>query len=240
VFKPIIFNLLIILTLSIFIELININRAFSQDIINEQETIYNDNLIDSNNCQNINIECIDDLSNKAIANSLVIAELENKIELVEKQIDYLQEKISYYQSRNWTDFITLDPVKFVQNIFGGGDVQKTQLTITDLQVKVDRLKTDKINLEKELIIKQEEIKNKVANLLFKLTENEQKILLIEQQLENFKLSNQVFLIKYSNGEGTTNQYLSYQDKKEKLEFQLLSLNNDYQKTINQLLLLIKK
>ncbi len=184
------------------------------------------------------LDCSGYLSERAIANSPIIQEIEDKIILVEKQIDYLDEKVAYYKSRNWTDYITIEPVKFVQNIFGGGDVQKTQLTITDLEIKADRLKIELINLEKEKVVKEEEIKLSVVEYLDKLQELQSKIQLLRKQQDNFEISRSAFLIKYQNGEGTTNQYLSYQDKGEKLEFQLLQLQNDFRQTLNKLSLIL--
>ena len=75
---------------------------------------------------------------------------------------YLEDKVKYYKSRNWTNFITLEPVKLIQNIFGGGDVQRNQLTITDIETKINQLKDNQDRLENQLIIEQDNIKSEVA------------------------------------------------------------------------------
>ncbi len=53
------------------------------------------------------------------------------------------------------------------------------------------------------------------------------------------LQSQVFLIKYSNGEGTTNQYLNYQENIDRLDFDLLQATNDYRQNLSKLLLLVE-
>ena len=177
--------------------------------------IYSDN----NDTQGVNVyslcpivvtNCNDYLTDRAIAKSILIQSLNQKISRTNEQIDYLTGEIEFYKSRSWTDYITLQPLEILENLFGGGKPRETKLRIIDLETKVSELEDNKIRLENELIIKQEEIKNEVAIALLNIEENRKTIELIEKKIQKTKLQNQVFLIKYSNGEGTTNQYLSYQ------------------------------
>ena len=43
--------------------------------------------------------------------------------------------IDYAEAQQWTDYLTLEPLRLVQNIFGGGDVQRNRLAISDLEVR---------------------------------------------------------------------------------------------------------
>ncbi len=53
-------------------------------------------------------------------------------------------------------------MKLIQNLFGGGDVQRNQLTITDIEVKINSLKANKNSLENQLIVEKDKVKNEVA------------------------------------------------------------------------------
>jgi hypothetical protein len=100
-------------------------------------------------------------------------------------------------------------------------VQRNQLTITDIEIKIDALKANKNSLENQLIVEKDKLKNEIAIALLNLEESRERIKLINQKKKKVNLQSQVFLIKYSNGEGTTSQYLNYQENIDKLDFDLL-------------------
>ena len=190
-------------------------------------------------CTSIVTKCVDYLTERAIASSLLIATLKDKIKNTGEQIKYLEEKVRYYKSRIWTNFITLEPIKLIQNLFGGGDVQKNQLTITDIETKINQLKDNQDRLENQLIVEKDKLKNEIAISLLNIQESRERIKLINQKIAKVKLQSQVFLIKYSNGEGTTNQYLNYQENIDRLDFDLLKANNDYKQNVSKLMLLVE-
>jgi hypothetical protein len=41
----------------------------------------------------------------------------------------MDKRIDHAHNRSWTNYVTIDPVKLLQNIFGGGDVQKDKIVI---------------------------------------------------------------------------------------------------------------
>jgi hypothetical protein len=166
-------------------------------------------------------ECVDVLTEMAITNSPKIKSLREKITLVEERVAFLEEKIDYNQDRQWTDYITLDPIKLVQNIFGGGDVQRTRLTIADLETKTSALSFDLVQLEQAIENEKSVLREKIYNLLLEIQDNTRQVQLIESQLETFKKQKEIFKIQYAGGEGTTNQYLGLQDKEDKLNDRLL-------------------
>jgi chromosome segregation ATPase len=157
----------------------------------------------------------------AIINSPKIKSLREKITLVEERVAFLEEKIDYNQDRQWTDYITLDPIKLVQNIFGGGDVQRTRLTIADLETKTSALSFDLVQLEQAIEDEKSVLREKIYNLLLEIQDNSRQVQLIESQLETFKKQKEIFKIQYAAGEGTTNQYLGLQDKEDNLNNRLL-------------------
>jgi hypothetical protein len=75
--------------------------------------------------------------------------------------------------------------------------------------------------------------------LLNIEESRERIKLINQKIAKVKLQSQVFLIKYSNGEGTTNQYLNYQENIDRLDFDLLQATNDYRQNLSKLMLLVE-
>jgi hypothetical protein len=40
------------------------------------------------------------------------------------------DRIAYSQKKTWTNYVTLDPIKLLQNLFGGGDVQRDRLAVS--------------------------------------------------------------------------------------------------------------
>jgi hypothetical protein len=42
----------------------------------------------------------------------------------------MEDRIAYSQKKTWTNYVTLDPVKLLQNLFGGGDVQRDRLAVS--------------------------------------------------------------------------------------------------------------
>ena len=56
------------------------------------------------------------------------------------------DRIDYTSNKRWTNYLTLDPVRLIANIFGGGDVQRDNIAIADLEVKAATLEATRANL----------------------------------------------------------------------------------------------
>jgi type I site-specific restriction endonuclease len=184
------------------------------------------------------INCRQYLTDRAIDKSLLVQSLQQKIKVTEEQINYLNSEIEHYKSRGWIDYITLKPLEIIENLFGGGKARETKLRIIDLETKVGELKDNKSHLENQLIITKEEIKNEMTIVLINIQEAKSQIKLIEEKIKKTNLKNKIFAIQYRYGEGTTEQYLNYQDNIDKLDFDLLKATNDYNQNISKLLLLV--
>ena len=187
--------------------------------------------------EQIPLNCLDDLTNKAIVSSLIIQSLDNEILRTSEQLDYLKGEIEYYKSRLWTGYITLDPLKILENLFGGGKVRDTKLTIVDLESKVAELENNEVQLQNQLIIEKQKIQNTIFTLITSLQENLETIELIKTRIDSTKLQFEVFSIGYVNGVGSTSEYLSYQDKIYSLESSLLKSINDGRSNFNEIKLL---
>jgi hypothetical protein len=108
----------------------------------------------------------------------------------------------------------------IQNIFGGGDVQRDKLAIADLQVKTAQLESALAELERQ---KEEEkvlLGEKVLRLLLDIESSDRTIALIQSQQETFALQNEVFRIQYRFGQGSTEQLLGMTTRGDRLNEQL--------------------
>ncbi len=80
-----------------------------------------------------------ELTGKAIANSHKLKTLAERITLIEQRLELAEDRIEYTSKKKWTNYISANPVDIIQNIFGGGDVQKDNIAITQCQASPDRI-----------------------------------------------------------------------------------------------------
>ena len=66
-------------------------------------------------------------------------EQSSEIAAIEEQLALTDERQNYAESRRWTNYLTLDPVRLVQNVLGGGDVQRDRLAIAALELEAENL-----------------------------------------------------------------------------------------------------
>jgi hypothetical protein len=171
-------------------------------------------------CSDSTPECIDRLVRSAIALSPKLKLLDDRIALVEVRLEIAEQRIDYAEDRSWTSYLTTDPVKLIQNIFGGGDVQNDKIEIANLELRSAELEAMKIELERQKEEEKIRLSEKVLRLVLDYEEAGRTIALIESQSETFKLQNEVFRIQYRLGEGSTEQLLSIETRGEKLREQL--------------------
>jgi hypothetical protein len=171
-------------------------------------------------CSDSSPECIDRLVRSAIDRSPKLKLLDDRIALVNQRLEIAAQRIDYAEDKSWTNYITTDPVKLIQNIFGGGDVQKDEIEIANLELKSAELEAMKIELERQKEEEKIRLSEKVLQLVLDYEEAGRTIALIESQSETFKLQNEVFRIQYRLGEGSTEQLLSIETRGEKLREQL--------------------
>ncbi|MEL7354378.1 MAG: hypothetical protein AAFZ17_03145 [Cyanobacteria bacterium J06650_10] len=59
----------------------------------------------------------------------------SEIEAINEQLALTEDRQDYAEARRWTNCITLDPVELIQNVLGGGDVQRDRLMIASLELQ---------------------------------------------------------------------------------------------------------
>ena len=79
-----------------------------------------------------------ELTEKAIANSFKLKTLQERISIIEQRLEVAEDRIDYTRKKRWTNYISANPVDIIQNIFGGGDVQRDNIAITQCQASPDR------------------------------------------------------------------------------------------------------
>ena len=195
-------------------------------------------------CLDSSNKCVEQLTERAIASSVKLKTLNSRIALIDERLELMGDRKDYAESKLWTNYLPtstgssvidiVNPFAWIKNIAGGGDMQRDRLAIADLEIKAATLEAARAELETKLESEKLALKEKVIELVIEVEESDRSISLIQSQIETFELQQQVFRIKYAQGGGSTSQFLSMEDKKERLNDKLLDAQNDYFKAIREL------
>jgi hypothetical protein len=86
--------------------------------------------------------------------------LDERIALIDKRLGVSSNSIDYANSKLWTNYLPtstafggsvldiINPFAWLKNLAGGGDMQRDQLAIADLEVKAATLEAARAELEK--------------------------------------------------------------------------------------------
>lgn len=83
--------------------------------------------------------CVEQLTNKAmpsaqrsqIVNSFKLHSSAERIASIEQRLAVTEERIDYTSKKKWTNYISTNPVNIIQNLFGGGGVQRDNIAIAN-------------------------------------------------------------------------------------------------------------
>ena len=128
-------------------------------------------------------------------------EQSSEIEAINQQLALTAERQDYAESRQWTNYLTLDPVRLVQNVLGGGDVQRDRLAIAGLELETANL----IRRREEVA---EDIASNVVNIMLDYWELRRRGELLASQLETHELRLKITEASYRTGHGSTDSMLS--------------------------------
>ena len=168
-------------------------------------------------CLNSSKRCVEQLTNKAIANSFKFQHSANRIALIEQRLEVTEERIDYTSKKKWTNYISTNPVDIIQNLFGGGGVQRDNLAIANLEVRTADLLAAKAELERQQSEEKLEIENEVLHLLLNYEAKERKHELLTSQLETLEQQREVIRIAYRMGRGSTSQILNMENRRDPFE-----------------------
>ncbi|WP_250565807.1 TolC family protein [Adonisia turfae] len=129
------------------------------------------------------------LTQQAIAQS-------SEIEAINQQLELTTERQDYAEARQWTNYLTMDPVRLIQNVLGGGDVQRDRLAIATLELEAANL----IRRREEVA---EGITREIVDLVLNYEHLDRQAMLLASQLESHRLQVAVAEARYRTGQGTT-------------------------------------
>ena len=188
-------------------------------------------------CLNSSNECVERLTEQAIANSNKLQQTAERITLIEQRLEVTEDRIEYTNKKKWTNYISVNPVDIIQNIFGGGGIQRDNLAIANLEIRTTDLLAAKAELERQQEEEKARIENKILRLLLDYEAAQRQYNLLSSNLEILEQQRQVIRIAYRLGRGSTSQILGMEDKRDRTREQIVNLQieqNLYFRQIEQL------
>ena len=199
------------------------SRSWSKTVNSYKSSVNSQQLtVETAFCLNSGDECVQKLTEKAIANSHKLKTLAERITLIEQRLELAEDRIEYTRKKKWTNYISANPINILQNIFGGGDVQRDNLAIASLEIRTADLLAAKAELERQKeeekvkISDLEEIRfaGRVLRLLLDYEAAQRRHELLKKQLEILEQQQRVARVSYRLGRGSTSQMLGMADKRD--------------------------
>jgi predicted ATPase len=161
------------------------------------------------------------LTDKAIANSSELVTLDEQIALIDKRLVVAGERIEHTSKKRWTNYLSTDPLRIAANVFGGGDIQKDNIAIADLEVKSAELEADRANLHRRQAEVKSQLEKDILGLVLEYEAAKREYVLAQSKLATYSQQQQLIEIDYQFGSGSTTQMLSMWQQGEGLEAQVL-------------------
>ena len=164
-------------------------------------------------CLDSSNECVQLLTDRAIAKSSKLKQNASRIALIDERLALTEERIDYTSKKKWTNYISTNPVDIIQNIFGGGGVQRDNIAIANLEIKTADLLAAKAELERQQEEEKIELSDRILKLLLDYEAANRRQELLISQLETLERQREVTRIAYRFGRGSTSQVLGMEDKR---------------------------
>ncbi len=194
-------------------------------------------------CLDSSPECVDKLTELAVNHSLEIEALNGQIGMLGKRDDSLRDRLNYTRSNQWINLLEnplANPVGFIQNIFGGGNYQRSEIAITDLEIKQSQLEAFGAELTRRKAEVKENLKEEILSLVLTYEREARQQQLLLSQLDNQSILSNVVEIDYRFGGSSTESYLASIEKQEKLQSMLTQSAINQQESVRKLLSLVFK
>jgi hypothetical protein len=137
----------------------------------------------------------------------------SEIEAIEQRLAVMAQRIDYAESRRWTNYLTTDPLELVQNLLGGGAVQRERVAIASLELQA----ADLVRRREEVA---EDLAREVIGLVMDYERLGRELGLLESQIEIQQLQQAVMEAAYRTGQGSTVQMMGVWQRTEDLQAQL--------------------
>jgi outer membrane protein TolC len=190
-------------------------------------------------CLTSSNECVEILTDRAIASSPKLQKLSERITIIDERLKVTGERIDYTKKKRWTNYISTNPVEIVQNIFGGGGVQRDTIAIADLEIKTADLLAAKAELERQQEEEKVRVGDKVLRLLLDYEAASRRHQLLSSQLETLEQQREVTRIAYKFGRGSTSQILGMEDRRDRLSEQITDVEIKRDGAVRELIQLTK-
>jgi hypothetical protein len=182
-------------------------------------------------CLNSRPECIDELSEGAIVQNDEIVSIDERLELVGKQIHRQYE-------RRWTailpalgDLVQLNPLSLIGSLFGGGSFRDVDLKIADLEVRV----SDLVRRRAELTVS---VRDEVLGLVLEVEKGDRQLELLRSQVESQGRRVAIAEVGYRLGQGETIEMMSLWQQTENLGSRLVEAEVGREQVVRKLLALV--
>ncbi len=166
-------------------------------------------------CLNSGDECVQKLTEKAIANSFKLKTLQERITLIDQRLELAEDRIEYTRKKKWTNYISANPINILQNIFGGGDVQRDNIAIANLEIRTADLLAAKAELERQQEEEKVRLGDRVLRLLLDYESAQRRHELLSSQLKTLEQQQRVARVSYRRGRGSTSQMLGMSDRRDR-------------------------
>ena len=196
-------------------------------------------------CLNSSSECIDLLTEKAIAHSNELQTIETRIGLLDMRLGIASDSIDYAENKMWTNYIPdavptnplslINPFSILKNVLGGGDIQREKIAIADLQLKKANVEVQRAGLERRYSEVQEQTREKILTLVLEYEAAVRQVAFIVNQLNNHRILFKVMEIDYRFGGSSTDAYLKAIEKQSRLENQLIQAQTSQRKFFRKIL-----
>ena len=191
-------------------------------------------------CLNSSNQCVQQLTEKAIANSPKLKQSKSRIALIDQRLAVTEDRIDYTSKKKWTNYISTDPVNIIQNLFGGGGVQRDNIAIASLEIRTTDLLAAKAELERQQSEEKLKIEDEVLRLVLDYEAAQRKLELLSSNLKTLEQQREVIRIAYRMGRGSTSQILGMDGKRDRAIEQLTEVEIEKEESVRELLQLIEK
>jgi hypothetical protein len=197
-------------------------------------------------CLDSSKECVEELTQSAIAHSSKLKTLDDRIALIDRRLGVSKDSIDYAESKLWANYLPsstsfggsvldiINPLAWVKNLAGGGEMQRDRLAIADIEVKAATLEAARAELERQREEEKVLLGEKVLRLVLDYEAATRRVKLVESQLQTFNVSREVFRIRYRLGEGTTEQLLGVEERGDRLSDQLVEARTKQDEAVREL------
>lgn len=185
-------------------------------------------------CFDTSEECLEILTEAAIARSREADLIARQIELAEQRGELYEETTQEQRSRTWTAWLTLDPIETIGNLFGGGPRQQRELQIQELELRQQAISAQSFALEIRGGELRDGLRSQIFQSLQRFQELGRELERVESAIASHQTQYQVFLAGYRHGNGSTQQLLNLQQREVELNSKIEELQSQVNLTIREL------